>query len=47
MIDFNDGTDSDRQEALLTVNGSHYMTIGHVIDGSLYPNMRPMSRIIF
>jgi hypothetical protein len=31
MINFNDGTDSDRQEASLTVNGGHYMTRGHMI----------------
>jgi hypothetical protein len=30
-IDLNGGTDPDRQEATLNVNGGHYMTKGHII----------------
>jgi hypothetical protein len=33
---FNKGTDSDRQETSLIVNGGHYMTRGHVILRMLY-----------
>jgi hypothetical protein len=33
---FNKGTDSDRQETSLIMNGGHYMTRGHAIVSMLY-----------
>ncbi len=37
---FNWGTDSDRKETTLIVNGGHYMTKGHVVLCLLYIRMR-------
>jgi len=41
------GTDPDRQETSLIVNGGQYMTNGHITMCSPYINIRLMSRIIF
>ena len=42
----NTGTDSDRPEMSLIVNGGHYMTRGHVILVELYIKTFGMSRTI-
>lgn len=42
----NTGTDSDRPEMSLIVNGGHYMTRGHVILVELYIKTYRMSRTI-
>jgi hypothetical protein len=41
------GTEPDRQETPLIVNGSQYMTNGHITMWLPYINIRRLSRIIF
>jgi hypothetical protein len=41
------GTDPDRQETPLIVNGGQYMTNGHITMCLHYINIRRLSRIIF